>query len=245
MCTATWLSRNGSFHLFFNRDEQRSRERAVGPGLRDSDGVRFVAPGDGRSGGTWIAVSELGLALALLNRSEGRTPERAGSRGRLIPRLAGAAGPDDFAARLLREPLRDLAPFRLAAFWADSRRASMATWDGERLRFDALDAASGILCSSGLGDQRAARERESVWRLHRESVAEWGPDSHRAFHRSHEPEPTAWSVCMHRDDAETVSFAEIEIDAGSGILRYVAGPPCAGERPVELSLPRARPAPRP
>jgi len=241
MCTATWLSRNGSLHLFFNRDEQRSREAAVGPGLHESEGVRFLAPSDGRAGGTWIAVTELGLALALLNRSEGSAPSRPGSRGRLIPRLAAAPGPDDFASRLLREPLRDLSPFRLVALWADSKSGALATWDGDRLRLDKLEAQIGILCSSGLGDERAEEERGRVWREHRAATEDWGPSAHRAFHRSHDPEPTAWSVCMHRSEAETMSFAEVEIDATTGVLSYVAGAPCAGGRPVELRLPRATP----
>lgn len=239
MCTATWLSRDRTFHLFFNRDELRSRERARGPALHEAEGVSYLAPSDGRAGGSWIAVSELGLALALLNRSEGRVPERAGSRGRLIARMAPATGADDLAARLLREPLRDLAPFRLAAFWIDAPAGSLAIWDGERLRFDRLDRGAGILCSSGLGDAEAARARGDLWAELRAAEAAWSPDRHREFHRSHVPEPSAWSVCMHREDAESVSYTEVEVGPDEGVLRYVGRSPCRGERPVEIRLPRA------
>ncbi|HSM14726.1 MAG TPA: NRDE family protein [Thermoanaerobaculia bacterium] len=243
MCTATWLSRDRAFHLFFNRDELRSRERARGPALHESEGVRYLAPSDGRAGGSWIAVSELGLALALLNRSEGRVPERTGSRGRLISRLAASTGPDDFASRLLREPLRDLSPFRLAAFWIDAPAGSLAVWDGERVRLDRLDPRLGILCSSGLGDERATAARTRVWAQTRPAGPLWGPAHHRDFHRSHAPEPSAWSVCMHREDAESVSYTEIEIGPDAGVLRYDGRPPCSSERPVEIRLPRAVLAP--
>jgi len=241
MCTATWLSRNGSFQLFFNRDELRSRERAGGPGLHESEGVRFLAPRDGRAGGTWIAASELGSVFALLNRSEGLTPESPGSRGRLIPRLAMSASVDEFAARLLREPLRDLAPFRLVGFWSDSKSGAVATWDGEQIRFDTLAPAAGLLASSGLGDVRAAEERGRLWARRRGETPEWDFDAHRGFHRSHDPEPSAWSVCMHRDDAQTVSYTEVEIAASEVRLRYLEGAPCTGRPPVELRLPRLLP----
>jgi Transport and Golgi organisation 2 len=236
MCTASWLSSEGRFHLLFNRDEVRSRENGEGPRLHDSEGVRFVAPLDGRAGGAWIAVSERGLVLALLNRSAGVRPDSAGSRGRLIPRLAAAIDRDDLIARLLREPLRDLPPFRLAAFWPHSAIARLATWDGASLAHVDLPPEVGLLCSSGLGDERAATERGEVWERSRAEPGEWTLDRQRRFHRSHAPEASAWSVCMHRDDAETVSYTEVEVAAREVALRYTDGPPCAARPAEELRL---------
>ncbi len=235
MCTASWLRTDGSFELFFNRDEARTRERAAPPALEESDGVRYLAPRDGRSGGTWIAASERGLALVLLNRSDGCTPPEPSSRGRVIPRLAAASDSDDFAARLLRQPLRDLAPFRLAAFWLEPENGVVAGWDGSRLSFDSL-APVGLLCSSGLGDPQAGEQRSRQWLRLREHP---GLDTQglRAFHRSHDPEPSAWSVCMHREAAETVSYTEIRLGDGEVCLRYVEGAPCLGGPATEVALP--------
>jgi hypothetical protein len=239
VCTASWLRRGERLHLFFNRDEALARVPASEPVLLERDGVRFAAPRDGRSGGTWIAVSERGLALALLNRSDGVRPPRPGSRGRLIPRLAAALRPDDFAARLLREPLRDLPGFRLAAFWLEPEAATVASWDGERLSFDALPARAGLLCSSGLGDQAADAARRAVWERRRAANPDWRPEDHRRFHRDHEPEPSAWSVCVHRPEAGTRNYAEIDLGAGEARLRCADGPPCAGAPAVEVALPLA------
>ncbi len=236
MCTASWLRSEGRFHLLFNRDEVRSRESGDGPRLHDSDGVRFVAPLDGRAGGAWIAVSERGLALALLNRSEGVRPQTAGSRGRLIPRLAAAVDRDDLTARLLREPLRDLPPFQLVAFWPHSAIARLATWNGAALTHADLPLEGGLLCSSGLGDERAATVRGEVWRSSRAEPGEWTLERQRRFHRSHAPQASAWSVCMHREDAETVSYTEVEVAADEVALRYSDGPPCAARPAEELRL---------
>jgi hypothetical protein len=244
MCTATWLTRPGAFHLFFNRDELRTRERATPPQAAESGGIRFLAPRDGRAGGTWLAAAEHGLALALLNRSDGRVPPEAASRGRLIPRLIAAGDPGELAARLGREDLAALPPFRLAAFWFAPRAATLATWDGDRLACEPL-ADSGLLASSGLGDRLATEHRARLWgELHADGRAP-DPARLREFHRAHGGGPSAWSVCMHRDEAETASSAEIRIDDAEVSLRYVDGPPCLAGGEWRLALPRLAAANRP
>jgi hypothetical protein len=236
MCTASWLRRDGALHLLFNRDEERGREPASPPVLQRSGATRFLAPRDGRSGGTWIAVTERGLALALLNASAGRRPARPASRGRLIPRLAPAGTLAQVGDCLAEEPLADLPPFRLAVLAGAERAVAVAAWDGERLAWSELDPETGLLCSSALGDERATRERGALWGRSHANEPAWDLERLRAFHRSHDPAPSAWSVCMHRDDAGTVSYVEIEIGAGQAVLRYAAGAPCSLAPALELRL---------
>jgi hypothetical protein len=52
----------------------------------------------------------------------------------------------------------------------------------------------------------------------------------RRLHRSHEPEAGPYSICMHRSDAQTVSYTEVRMTAKRGSLRYLPGPPAAGAR---------------
>ena len=236
MCTASWLRRDGALHLLFNRDEERGRESASPPVLQRSGLTRFLAPRDGRADGTWLAATERGLVLALLNASAGRRPARPASRGGLIPRLAPAAAIEEIAARLAREPLADLPPFRLAAFAGAGGAARLAAWDGESLAWSELDPDTGLLCSSALGDERATRERGALWERSRAGARPWDLERQRAFHRSHDPAPSAWSVCMHRADARTVSYAEVEIDAAEAVLRYHGGPPCSLAPALDLRL---------
>ena len=47
-----------------------------------------------------------------------------------------------------------------------------------------------------------------------------------AFHRSHAPARSAYSTCMHRADAETVSFSWIQVTHQETDFCYTPGAPC-------------------
>jgi hypothetical protein len=245
VCTASWLRHEGALRLLFNRDELRTREPAMPPRLFETGGTRWAAPLDGRAGGTWLGISERGAVMALLNRSEGRRPAESESRGRLIPDLLPAADPERLVGSLAGRDLVRFAPFRLLALWHDREPGLVAGWDGHRLEIEEVDSRLGLLCSSGLGDDRATTARGAVWnearRRHPFDLA-----AHRAFHRDHTPQPSAWSVCVHRDDARSVSLTEAELEAGRSRLVYHDAPPCeTGERfEIELSA-AGHPAPQP
>jgi hypothetical protein len=239
VCTASWLSRDGTLRLGFNRDELRSREPALPPEVRDGPAGRWIAPRDGRAGGTWIAASERGVVLALLNRSEGAPPPGVASRGLLIPELLGATDADALVDALGRRDLAPFAPFRLLALWHGRDAGVVAGWNGVALDAAELDAAAGLLCSSSLGDERVTATRGAVWERHRAGATSFDAAAHDAFHRDHAPEPSAWSVCMHRDDAQSVSFTAVEIGGGVVRLAYHDAPPCQPGTDFEASLPLA------
>jgi hypothetical protein len=226
VCTASWLKRDQTLHFFFNRDELKTREEALPPFARKTGELAWVAPADGRARGTWIAASARGLVLALLNRSAGNPPADAASRGLLIPSLIGATGGESFVRGLAAVDLPRFAPFRMVALWRHLDDGVVAAWDGDRLELEQVDAGAGLLCSSGLGDERAAAARTEVWNRLRAAAPEATPELHRRFHRDHFPEPSAWSVCVHRPEAATVSFSEVELSAERVAMRYRPGPPC-------------------
>ena len=92
MCTLTWCREGvvGSYEVFFNRDERKTREKAEPPRLHTAGEVRFLAPIDPEGGGTWMLVNEKQLLVCLLNRwhedQEGFEPVR--SRGQLVMEMA-------------------------------------------------------------------------------------------------------------------------------------------------------------
>jgi len=244
VCTASWLTLDATLRLGFNRDELRTREPARPPELFEGAAGRWIAPRDGRAGGTWIAASERGAVLALLNRSEGAPPPAATSRGLLIPELLAAAGPEELVAALARRDLAAYAPFRLLGLWRGVATGVVAGWDGVALAADAVDAAAGLLCSSSLGDARVAATRGAVWSRQRAAGGPRDAAAHDAFHRDHTPEPSAWSVCMHRDDARSVSFTAVELGPAAVRLVYHDAPPCLPGARHEASLPLAGAATR-
>lgn len=242
MCTATWLADGEGLHFLFNRDERRTRPRGLPPRAGARDRVRYLAPIDAAAGGTWIAVNELGLLFALLNRTEEGAAPATGtlSRGSIIPALVAASSLERAGAALAALDLGRLAPFRLAVRDPGAGAMTCFGWDGARLDFEALDPSLGLLCSSSLGDARVTRARAPRWARLFENGRRATLDDLRRFQRSHEPERSADSVCMHRDDAQTVSHVEILVDGASAVMRYVDGAPCEGSWTATERLERSR-----
>lgn len=228
MCTATWIRIRGGYQMFFNRDELATRKPALPPTVRERDGVRFLAPVDGDAGGTWIGVNEYGIAVGLANGSVGAN--EAGrltfrSRGLLVLDLLASAGLGDVERRLSEV---DPAKHRSFALFAIEPDGEAGIWssDGERIARRAGGQEGALLFSSSRDAERARKERQAL--LERMTRANGGLDAEllAAFHASHEPERGAFSPCMHREDASTVSFTRIRVSGRDVEMQYRAGSPC-------------------
>lgn len=240
MCTVTWLLEGGSFRLFCNRDELRTRKAALPPRVHRHEGVAYLAPIDGEAAGTWIAVNEHGLALCLLNdylATVADRPEAFRSRGLLVTALAACDGLEHLERRWTRADLEPFRPFRLLAL-APGRKPWIFAWNGVRAAVE-RHGIEPPLCSSSYDEQSATR-------LRRELLKSLSNDRRLAphkrlydFHRSHLPQRGPYSVCMHRPDALTVSFSLVEVDPERVALAYAPGPPCSTELTSALALARA------
>ncbi|MEO7793341.1 MAG: NRDE family protein [Thermoanaerobaculia bacterium] len=228
MCTASWLTAGDQFHLLFNRDERRTRAAGLPPREHSHEGVAYLAPIDPDSGGTWFAATERGLILALLNRSVDGQKSAPGrrSRGSLIPALVGARDLAEVGALLASQALVECAPFRLFASLPGVPHLG-AVWDGRELATQPITTRSGLLCSSSRGDHEVTRVRSEQWSARQRQIAEDGLTELRRFHRSHLPTRSAVSVCMHRDDAATVSHLEVVRSPEAVEIEYFSGSPCA------------------
>lgn len=230
MCTVTWLYEDGGYQLFVNRDELHTRASAVPPRVFARGGTRYLAPRDKDGGGSWISVNEAGVAVCLLNAAGVR---RAGamSRGRLVVDLATSRSQQEAALRAGRIDLHAYPPFTLALFEPE-RRVSVLEWDGRVLRAAANGDALKPLTSSSLDAAAARRARHAHFHKHRPLTAL----EFFRFHASHHPAPGAYSACMHRDDASTVSFTHVHAGREQVRMDYYPGPPCLGNNPVSVQL---------
>src|SRR5262249_2333428 len=86
--------------------------------------------------------------------------------------------------------------------------------------------------SSGFDERKAESVRGGIC----EKRIANGIDELRALHRSHEPRRGPFSICMHRDDAATVSYTEITVEDHAVTMRYKAGSPCSDSPVVTTSL---------
>jgi len=248
MCTLSWIRRVDRYSVFMNRDEQPTRAPGLPPTIHNGV-VRWIAPIDGQSHGTWIGANDQGVALAILNRYH-ESPMRADgewiSRGLLVTTLLGETTKDRVERRLRDEPLGRYQPFTLAAF-EPGRGARLLAWNGKELSPSQVVETGLVLTSSGFDQEKATRDRGDLFRRWQEfdpnrptHPTEPTPESFEAIHASHIPEKGPLSICMHRPEAGTVSFTRIDVGPETVDVTYVPGPPGETTERIARSMPRGR-----
>lgn len=236
MCTVSWIHENDGYRLLCNRDEKRTRRQAIEPQAEQRHGVRFLAPIDGERGGTWLSVNEYGLALCLLNgaclsgSAPAHEPMALESRGRIPLELVDAMTARAACERLVRIDLTRFAAFTLVLA-EPGLPAAVAEWNGQELAILPQAEPFVPLVSSSYEPESVRTWRQAEFRRCT------GLDD---FHRSHAGGANAFSPCMHRDDAETVSHTEIRVTEDHVSLLYSAGSPCRGVPAVERCLTRVQ-----
>lgn len=238
MCTVSFLpSEDSGFHLLMNRDEQRSRPRAHPPRLHSCGKLRGVYPSE-PGGGTWIGVNEAGITAALINWYSMPQPRStAFSRGLIIPTLLSAGDTAEAASFLRALPLQFMAPFRLLLIDTGSRSVSGFSMAGGILTGTHLSWEPIHWYSSGHDESGAEKTRAQAFLEARNDTDAGSLAWLRRIHSSHEPERGPYSLCMHRNDAVTVSFTEVTLAKRNATMVYLDGPPCSRADTFQLSLP--------
>jgi len=229
MCTVSWLHTENGYDLLCNRDEKHARQPAAPPTIHESGGVRYIAPTDGDGGGTWIAVNEYGLTFALLNRA-GVASGGTRSRGHLVTALAGATSLDVVHREMARADLTANAGFRLVAL-SPARPARLFEWDGQKLQHMHNADHRMPLISSSFDEKGVRVKRLTDFQSHLRANGRLDAATLFNFHRSHGrvcDAPSAYSTCMHRGDARTVSFSWVRVGSDEVRLFYSPDAPCQG-----------------
>lgn len=188
-------------------------------------------------------MNEHGTLVTLLNNYQvaGPAAERRLSRGVLVRALASSR---DLGH--VREQLEELDATRFMGFTLLALHpldgAAAFGWDGERLDEVAAEALElpMLVSSSHREVQRVRSLRTELLQQRAGEAGGIGPDLLADFHRSHVPEPSVYSVCMHREGVQTVSSTRVRVDAERVAMSYSAGPPCRTPFGEPLELPRAR-----
>jgi uncharacterized protein with NRDE domain len=229
MCTASWLRDGNGYHLLFNRDEKLTRKHATRPSVSTTAGIRFLAPIDGNSGGTWIAVNEFGVTLGLLNGANLTGTETPGvhskSRGLLILEVMAAPSADAACTLVRATDLSEFQPFTLIAL-DRFQPARLIEWNGSRTTFMPSANSKMPLTSSSFNTEIVRKSR----RLEFDRLVGLRDNINISklfeYHRSHGPACGAYSPCTHRADAETMSFSHIHVTPSDVRFLYAAGAPC-------------------
>jgi hypothetical protein len=244
MCTVSVIPLpTGGFRVACNRDESRVRAEGLPPVVTWSAGVRAVMPIDPAGGGTWIAATDRGIVLALLNYnpdSRALSADGTGistfpaSRGSIIPSLTDCRDVPEIETRVTALQPERFGPFRLFVIGPGGRTEFVS--DRRTIARRRLPEAAGVallLTSSGLGDALVEPPRRELF----QHILESDPTAQRQdeFHRHSWPDRRQLSVCMSRDDARTVSYTTVEVTATCAVMRYWPAPPDAiGTVPVTV-----------
>jgi len=242
MCTVTWLLQSTGYRLFFNRDELKTRGIARPPAIGELKGVKYIAPGDADAGGSWIGANEFGVSLAILNyyHARGAAPVPAKdyiSRGVLLKSLFDCRGQAEALRQLQQERLENYRPFILLIF-APAAPPLASTWNAREGGLKIDREAACPLSSSSFDSREVIEGRIKLFRERFSGSRPLTAEFLRSYHRSHEPEAGPYSVCMHREDAQTVSYSEISVDSNIIEFRYLPGSPCRHSFLTPLTLPR-------
>jgi hypothetical protein len=227
MCTVTLHARRDGYALGMNRDEKRTRAIALPPSLLRL-GPRLALGPTEPGGGTWIGVNDHGVTLALINwySVTTRVEGKAKSRGEVVLAALRALNGAQASERVARLPLPQINPFRLIGVFPAEQAVVEWQWDLRRLKEVRHPWRTATWISSGYDEPGAQRTRGAVFRAASRQSDAGSAVWLRRLHRSHRPKRGAYSICMHREDAVTVSYTEVQFANGTATMRYLSGSPC-------------------
>lgn len=240
MCTVSAIRENGTFSLFFNRDEKLERQEALPPRLWTApmpETLSFLAPLDPQGGGSWLTVNSAALIVGLLNNYEtsGSCPAHLQrSRGLLVTQLAPLPSLEAISSRLTNLDLALYAPFYLFVCSPGARAMRCWSWNGIDLEQPQTAKDPWLLTTSSLNREvitshrRACFERTIKNRVNLERL-----------HYMLDAEKPERSFRIIRKDARTVSISRIDISNTEILFRYHSLGGELQSEPTIHSLPRA------
>ena len=237
--TASRVGSNRAVRLVCNRDELRARAEALPPRVRAFGGRLAVMPIDPQGGGTWIAVSDAGIAMVLLNQTTSAhlTSDSASmqSRGQIIPSLLDRDSFDEALERAGTIDPRRFQPFLLVILGTRCCAEFVSHGRSLRTRRYEIGDVPLMFTSSGLGDHLVQQPRRELF----EQLfgrTRGTPARQDAFHAHRWPQCPHLSIDMSRHDARTVSRTTIEFSTAHARVTYAPLEPGVSRAVSRLEL---------
>ncbi|HEX4486805.1 MAG TPA: NRDE family protein [Terriglobales bacterium] len=239
MCTFSFIARQNGCLLAMNRDERIARGAGHPPSIHKVGDIHAAYPNDG-AGGTWIAANDHGVALALLNWNDSATHMvKTASRGKVIPSLIGSNSLLLFRDTIRRLDLQGMLPFRLIVIFSSETKVCQWDWDGSFLHSHDHPWEVRHWFSSSLSDRRAEDIRgaacQQAWRESDSGSKAWL----QRLHAEHVDGEGAFSLCVHRQKVQTLSYSVIECTPHDVEFAHTIGSPCQPGSMRSLKMERA------
>lgn len=207
MCTLTW-QQDHQLEIFFNRDEMKTRGRALPPSLhRSPQGTNYLSPIDPDAGGTWMLANEHGLIICLLNRwHETSQTTATKSRGKVVNQLCDVTS---LAALSKQIPLlcSGCRPFDLIAFAEGTRQGF--SWQDNQLKSFSPQLP---MTSSSYHFEEVKAARVAAF----ETTSDLA-----AYQNGCNQTASAYTVRMNRPDAQTWSRSHLSISGDTLHWNYL------------------------
>lgn len=227
MCTVTFTPRKQGYALAMNRDEKLTRVAGLPPSRKMVHGREVLAPSE-PGGGTWIALNGGGTTLAIINwYAIAATVHFAPvSRGRVVSATCTSSTSKLVQQTLAQLPLACINPFRLIAIFPAAHEVVEWRWNLRKLTQKRHTWQTQQWVSSGFDENLSQRIRGETFRQALRQKSAGSRAWLRRLHCSHLPVPGPFSICMHREDARTVSYTEVVVSKSDAAMSHCIGPPC-------------------
>jgi hypothetical protein len=156
----------------------------------------------------------------------------------LVRELASAASAEACAGWLRQLDLKPFAAFSIVIL-EPGRSAVLAQWNKVELTVDLAGDLQMPLTSSSYDGAGVRRTRLDEFARRVGARRPFDPALLYWFHSSHGTAPDAYSTCMHREDAETVSFSWVVVSKDAVRFLYSPGAPCQSKPSDQQILARA------
>ena len=221
MCSVSWIHHDEGYDLFFNRDEQRSRPKAIPPKVWNCEVGSYLAPQDPQAGGTWIFTNDKGLTGCLLNayQIENVKPvSNPRSRGLLVKDLAGCKSIESLEKQLHSQVTEN--PYSAFYLLGLEKVSEAKLWLWDTSNIQQLDLPElPFWTTTSVNPNQVLPYRQ---KLIQESISQKGLNAEtlHSLHLAKGIPATEHTIKMSRDDAQTVSFTHIQVHPQTTSMHY-------------------------
>lgn len=209
MCTVSYFKTKDSIIFTSNRDEKKSREKALFPNTLELEDRLLYFPKDNKASGTWFAADENGNAAILLNGAFQKhisNPPYQKSRGIVLLDIVKKR---NFLHAFREYDLSRIEPFQLLVFF--DKKLMRLLWDGTvKHEFSLNENESHLFSSKTLYNDSIENDREKDFRrfqLNRN--IESGEILN--FHKKHQIEKESEIDLSIKEEFLTVSITQLII----------------------------------
>ncbi|SMG34079.1 Transport and Golgi organisation 2 [Marivirga sericea] len=212
MCTLTYLPLSEEQYLLTtNRDESPDRGQSGFPSYHHVEGKNIIFPQDPKAGGTWVATSDNGISVCLLNGAnephELKPPYRI-SRGLVVMEAIECIKPDEFFKNY---DFTGIEPFTMVVLFHDPVLKILEfKWDGENTFLEEKDPRKPHLWASAqLYTKKSIQDRQQWFEKWLKKHSDYSIESIMEFHRNAGSGDLKNDMVMDRGIVKTVSITNI------------------------------------